>query len=101
MGLMLWLKDIRKWNSLDITEKLELLRKHYCTGPCGQSVSVTSTRSETDSSIRDYFDTTVTINDPWGLAQLGRYIILFIIVFVVLIVIAFIIDSIKRRRGIQ
>lgn len=50
---MKWLTDPKKWNSLDITEKLEMLRKHYCNGPCGQSVSVTSTRSETDKALKE------------------------------------------------
>jgi len=45
---MLWLKDPIKWNQLTLVEKLELLRKHYCTGPCGQSCSIITTRSETN-----------------------------------------------------
>lgn len=44
---MLWIKDKIKWHKLALPDKLELLRKHYCTGPCGQSQSVQTTRSVT------------------------------------------------------
>jgi len=50
---MLWLKDITKWNSLPLEEKVEALRKHYCTGPCGQSSSVCSTREVTNKVLKE------------------------------------------------
>lgn len=49
----LWLKDILEWNKLPLVEKLEHLRKHYCTGPCGQSSSIQTTRSVTDSVLQE------------------------------------------------
>lgn len=49
----LWLKDILEWNKLPLVEKLEHLRKHYCTGPCGQSSSIQTTRSVTDETLKD------------------------------------------------
>ena len=50
---MLWIKDPLKWDRLSLVERLEALRIHYCTGPCGQSMSVMSTRSATDKALKD------------------------------------------------
>ena len=50
---MLWLKNILDWNKLCLAEKLEQLRKHYCTGPCGQSNNVLATRDVTNSVLQD------------------------------------------------
>jgi hypothetical protein len=41
----LWLKDPAKWESLQLSEKVKLLREYYCTGPCGQSSHILTTRS--------------------------------------------------------
>jgi hypothetical protein len=49
----LWLKDVPAWNKLSLSEQAERLRKHYCTGPCGQSSDVMQTRSVTDKFFRD------------------------------------------------
>lgn len=50
---MLWIKDKRKWDELPLINKLEALRLHYCTGPCGQSSSVMATRSATNAALRE------------------------------------------------
>jgi|TARA_R110002167_G_scaffold4502_2_gene20955 hypothetical protein len=49
---MMWLTNPIKWTSLDVTDQLEAIRKHYCTGPCGQSSSIASTRSATDAVLK-------------------------------------------------
>lgn len=48
----LWIKDPEKWKSLPLTEQLEHLRKHYCTGPCGQSMKTTMLRAVTNRVLR-------------------------------------------------
>lgn len=53
---MLWIKDKQKWDKLPLIERLEALRKHYCTGPCGQSSGVLATRSATNAAIREAID---------------------------------------------
>jgi hypothetical protein len=50
---MLWIKEPLKWRELPLVEKLEALRKHYCTGPCGQSMSVMMTRSATNIALKE------------------------------------------------
>lgn len=37
----------------DLVSRLKILRKYYCTGPCGQSSSVLQTRSTTRRIIDD------------------------------------------------
>lgn len=50
---MLWIKNPMKWETLPLSEKLELLRKNLCTGPCGQSSSTLATRSAIDKSLKE------------------------------------------------
>lgn len=50
---MLWLSNPTAWNELPLTDKLEALRKHYCTGPCGQSSSVLATREATNRALKE------------------------------------------------
>ena len=50
---MLWIKDKAKWDRLSLVERLEALRLHYCTGPCGQSMSVMATRSATNIALKE------------------------------------------------
>lgn len=50
---MLWIKEPLRWQGLPLVEKLEALRLHYCTGPCGQSMSVMATRSATNKALED------------------------------------------------
>jgi hypothetical protein len=50
---MLWIKDALKWDRLSLVERLEALRLHYCTGPCGQSMSVMMTRSATNIALKE------------------------------------------------
>lgn len=40
----LWLKDPAVWRQLPLTEKMEAMRKWYCTGPCGQCASTMAAR---------------------------------------------------------
>ncbi len=40
----LWLKDPAVWRQLPLAEKIEAVRKWYCTGPCGQSASTMAAR---------------------------------------------------------
>jgi len=54
---MLWIKDAIKWKEIPLVEKLEALRLHYCTGPCGQSSSILATRSATDSALKEAMKT--------------------------------------------
>jgi hypothetical protein len=49
---MMWTKDPIAWRKLLLTDKLDALIKHYCRGPCGQSHSVLSTRSTTETVLR-------------------------------------------------
>ena len=51
--MTMWIKDPLKWEELDIINKLILLKKHYCTGPCGQSSSVLQTRTATEEVINE------------------------------------------------
>jgi hypothetical protein len=48
-----WNRDPAKWNTRPLAEQLEMLRKFYCTGPCGQSASVLGTRGALDRTIRE------------------------------------------------
>jgi hypothetical protein len=50
---MLWIKDPQKWDKLSLVERLEALRLHYCTGPCGQSMTVMMTRSATNIALKE------------------------------------------------
>jgi hypothetical protein len=50
---MLWIKDPLRWGKMSLVERLEALRKHYCTGPCGQSHSVLATRSATNIALKE------------------------------------------------
>jgi hypothetical protein len=50
---MLWIKEPLKWRELSLVERLEALRIHYCTGPCGQSMTVMMTCSATDKTLKD------------------------------------------------
>lgn len=50
---MLWIRDKQKWDKLPLVERLEALRLHYCTGPCGQSMSVMATRSATNKALKE------------------------------------------------
>lgn len=50
---MLWIRDKQKWDKLPLVERLEALRLHYCTGPCGQSMSVMATRSATNTALKE------------------------------------------------
>jgi hypothetical protein len=50
---MLWIKEPLRWRELSLVERLEALRLHYCTGPCGQSSGVMATRSATDFALRE------------------------------------------------
>ena len=50
---MLWLQDVQKWNQESLTTKLEKLRKHYCTGPCGQSNAIIQTRDATNAALQE------------------------------------------------
>lgn len=59
----LWLKDIKAWNKLKLVEQLEALRQHYCTGPCGQSSSVLTTREVTNKVFLDIIDELNKISD--------------------------------------
>jgi hypothetical protein len=53
---MLWIKEPLKWRELSLVERLEALRIHYCTGPCGQSMTVMMTCSATDKTLKDAID---------------------------------------------
>jgi len=48
---MMWLKNKEKWDDLELIEQIEELRKHYCTGPCGQSSSTLNTREATNQAL--------------------------------------------------
>jgi hypothetical protein len=48
----MWLKNPEKWQLMQLSEQLELLRKHYCTGTAGSSHSVGCTRSATDKALK-------------------------------------------------
>lgn len=50
---MLWIKDPVKWQAATLKEKVEALRKYYCTGPCGQDHTTLSTRTETNNVLKE------------------------------------------------
>ena len=50
---LLWLKDPAKWESLQLNEKVRLLREYYCTGPCGQSSHILTTRSTLEKTLKE------------------------------------------------
>jgi hypothetical protein len=49
----LWDRDPEKWKAMELKDKLEYLRKYYCTGPCGQSSAVLGARSALDKTLRE------------------------------------------------
>ena len=59
----LWLSDYQKWAQLPLPERLEELRKYYCTGPCGQSSATTATRAATGAALREAIDVAREIED--------------------------------------
>lgn len=50
---MLWINEPEVWQNKSQSDKLELLRKYYCTGPCGQSNQVIATRDATNSVLKE------------------------------------------------
>ncbi len=50
---MIWNNDSERWSSMPLSQQLEKLRIHYCTGPCGSSQSVMGTRQATNSALRE------------------------------------------------
>jgi len=44
--------DRAKWVTLLLQEQLEAIRKHLCTGPCGQSSQVMQQRERIDAALR-------------------------------------------------
>lgn len=52
----LWNRDPLKWQDLPLKEKVDMLRKYYCTGPCGQSSSTLGTRSALNSVLLDVIE---------------------------------------------
>jgi hypothetical protein len=48
-----WLTNPERWRQRPLTQQLELLRKHYGIGPCGQSSAVLATRAVTNACIRE------------------------------------------------
>lgn len=49
----LWLKDPIKWESLQLSEKVRLLKEHYCNDPCGQSSHILTTRSVLEKTLKE------------------------------------------------
>jgi hypothetical protein len=43
-----WTKKPAEWEALPDFIKMEAMRLHFCTGPCGQSNNVLSARSQLD-----------------------------------------------------
>lgn len=52
----IWNRDPLKWRELPLKEKVEMLRKFHCTGPCGQSSSTLGTRSALNDVMLDVID---------------------------------------------
>ena len=50
---MLWIKDPIKWQAATLKEKVEALRKHFCTGPCGQGMANMSASAELNKVLRE------------------------------------------------
>ena len=49
---MEWMHDPKSWQARPFRDQLEALRNHYCTGPCGQSMSVMTTRDELNRALK-------------------------------------------------
>ncbi len=53
-------KDPTAWRQASLKERLQSLRQHYCTGPCGQGQIVGEIRSNTDTTLKEA-DAAITI----------------------------------------
>lgn len=53
MKLQLWINNPAEWDKLSLIEKIKILRKYYCTGPCGQSLNVIQTRSVLEKTLKE------------------------------------------------
>lgn len=42
-----------EWRAASVEDRLKALIKHYCTGPCGQSVTAGEIRSNTRSALKE------------------------------------------------
>ena len=51
-----WNRDPAKWHARPLHERLEMLRKYHCTGPCGQSACVQGTIAALDRALREARD---------------------------------------------
>jgi len=40
------------WDALSLTEKIEYIRKHLCTGPCGSSMQVMTQRERINAVLK-------------------------------------------------
>ena len=85
----------------DADASLFLAYQVAADAPRGSRYTIPVTVSSRDNStIAATFDTTVVINDPFGLAGLEKYVFLFLIVLAAIIVIAVVIDAMKKQRGV-
>ena len=48
-----WIWDILRWKAMSLPDQLEMLRKHYCTGPRGQSSCTDATVSATNVALSE------------------------------------------------
>jgi hypothetical protein len=48
-----WFKDPVAWQSKSLAERLSLLKKHYCTGPSGQSFTAGMIVALTESTLKE------------------------------------------------
>jgi len=53
MAKPIWENNPTLWRSMPLSQRLEILRKDFCTGPCGQSSSTLARREALDSTLKD------------------------------------------------
>ena len=49
----IWNTKPAVWKAMSLNDRMEALRKWYCTGPCGQGVRQQGTRAALDMTLRE------------------------------------------------
>jgi hypothetical protein len=60
---MEWMSDPARWRSRRLSERLDMLRIHYCTGPGAASQVVLAGRGELNRALNDAIDCVVAAEE--------------------------------------
>ncbi len=63
-------KDPIAWQQASLKDRLQALRRHYCTGPSGQDQTTLEIRSNTDAALKEAVTTIAALADE--LAELRK-----------------------------